>query len=366
MDIRTNGSYVYFLIDDNLVFSYKIESLTYISLHELRNSQHSAIYDLESYQKFQDFEHENREPIQGRGIFLGEESLKEIITQINKVIKMQKKTQKIKGKKAIHLVATEQIASQLIVDLNEQIEVIGLDAALTFGPLQQLNEHYGQMERSEWFYENINREYEEESPYMITLVNKINSMDDMNEERPVYIWCGNNIEEQLALRFFTFLFETKPNPLYLINTSDLLKKKVTSKEQVVHTAQLKSEELKAIFNQIDNENIISPKTKERLITEWLAIANAKELLRIWRNQAILPVAIDYYDHKIVEAWKRMHAEEQIDYIMTSQLIWETMEEENLFIDHNFLEYRIRHLVYSGVFEMKGIPKNRRRYFVRLK
>ena len=60
--------------------------------------------------------------------------------------------------------------------------------------------------------------------------------------------------------------------------------------------------------------------------------------------------------------------EKTDYIRTSQLTWRTIEEEHLYMDMDpdFLEYRIRHLVYSGALEMKGIPKNRRRYFVCLK
>lgn len=36
------------------------------------------------------------------------------------------------------------------------------------------------------------------------------------------------------------------------------------------------------------------------------------------------------------------------------------------MDPDFLEYRIRYLVYSGALEMKEISKNRRRYYVCLK
>ncbi|WP_303984727.1 DUF3658 domain-containing protein [Niallia circulans] len=58
--------------------------------------------------------------------------------------------------------------------------------------------------------------------------------------------------------------------------------------------------------------------------------------------------------------------EKTDYIRTSQLIWRTIEEEHLYMDPDFLEYRIRYLVYSGALEMKEISKNRRRYYVCLK
>ncbi|TQR38069.1 DUF3658 domain-containing protein [Brevibacillus brevis] len=32
----------------------------------------------------------------------------------------------------------------------------------------------------------------------------------------------------------------------------------------------------------------------------------------------------------------------------------------------FLEYRIRHLIYSGVLELKGIPKSMRHYSIRIR
>lgn len=366
MESRINGSYVYFLIDDNLVYSYKMDSHTYITLHDIKNTKHSALYKINSRHEFQNFEHESREAVQGFGLFLDEESLKEIVTYINKAIKIQKKRESGKDIDAIHLVASQHIASQLVFGLNEKIEVIGLDATLTFGPLCQLDEHYGQMERSDWLYENINREFEEKNPYRIALANKINSLDDIADERPVYIWYANNIEEQLALRFFIFKLENKPNLIYHINTTEILGKIAPTDNTVVHTGELESEVFQSILEHIDNNYIVTTKIKQSLEMEWLHIANTEEYLRIWENQEIRSVDVDYYDEAIVKVYKRMHTNEHIDYIMTSQLIWRTIEEENLDIDPDFLEYRIRHLVYSGVFKMKGIPKNMRRYYVCLK
>ena len=92
----------------------------------------------------------------------------------------------------------------------------------------------------------------------------------------------------------------------------------------------------------------------------------KELLRIWDNQGIIPVDLDSYDQTIVKVWKRMNVKDKMGYIMTSQLIWRRIEEENLEIDPDFLEYQIRPIVYTGVFEMTGISKYRRSYFVCLK
>lgn len=52
MKSRTNGSYVYFLIDDHLIYRYKIESHTYITLHDLKTTNHSALYEIKNKQAF--------------------------------------------------------------------------------------------------------------------------------------------------------------------------------------------------------------------------------------------------------------------------------------------------------------------------
>ncbi|PAD81516.1 hypothetical protein CHH57_19495 [Niallia circulans] len=86
MENRIKGSYLYFLIDDNLIYSYKLESHTYITLDDLKKTKHSALYNIKNRQEFQSFEHENSEAVQGLGLFLDEESLNEIVTCINKAI----------------------------------------------------------------------------------------------------------------------------------------------------------------------------------------------------------------------------------------------------------------------------------------
>lgn len=61
-----------------------------------------------------------------------------------------------------------------------------------------------------------------------------------------------------------------------------------------------------------------------------------------------------------------HEQGSIDFIQTgvflSELLVRMEEPPNIF----FLEYRIRTLVYSGEFELKGIPKSMRHYQVRLR
>jgi len=50
-------------------------------------------------------------------------------------------------------------------------------------------------------------------------------------------------------------------------------------------------------------------------------------------------------------------QEKKDFIKAGMVIGEVLSGTNELINAFFLEYRIRHLIYSGVLELKGIPKS---------
>lgn len=52
--------------------------------------------------------------------------------------------------------------------------------------------------------------------------------------------------------------------------------------------------------------------------------------------------------------------------MTGTVIDETVKKMDESANVFFLEYRIRHLIYSWVLELKGIPKSMRHYSVKLR
>ena len=87
MEIRSNGQHLYFLLDDHLVYRYTIQSFELLTRQELRKKGDTAVYELESKTHFYFFNHLHYEPKQGLGIFLGEESMEQMVHAINKKIK---------------------------------------------------------------------------------------------------------------------------------------------------------------------------------------------------------------------------------------------------------------------------------------
>jgi hypothetical protein len=101
--------------------------------------------------------------------------------------------------------------------------------------------------------------------------------------------------------------------------------------------------------------------------EWLDLSGTDEVLRIWENGGIKSAQEDYYDSFIIDIVKNLHTEYgSKDFIKASRVIGEALGRSEQIISDAFIEYRLRHLIYKGVFEIKGIPKSMRHYSVKLK
>lgn len=78
---------------------------------------------------------------------------------------------------------------------------------MSIGPLWKLDEKRGQAFRHEWLMENINDGMDDFVNYH-HFMNTIREIQDIPRHLPIYIWYGDNIEEQCGLRF-SFIYYVK-------------------------------------------------------------------------------------------------------------------------------------------------------------
>jgi hypothetical protein len=70
---------------------------------------------------------------------------------------------------------------------------------------------------------------------------------------------------------------------------------------------------------------------------------------------------------IVTAAQKSHGKQrEKDFMKSSRIIGEVYGHIDNHVGDAFLEYRLRSLIYNGVFETKGIPKGMRYYSVKLR
>jgi hypothetical protein len=357
--------FIYFLMEPNIVFVYKIETHKYLTINDLSKGNQWETFELHVEETFEQFNHKENKKLEGKGYFISQDNLILMVEEINKNIQMYRHSNE-ENAIPVHIVSPEFSAGSIRVAIDRPKQVIGFPDFFSMGPLWKLDEKVGQTFRNEWLFENINL-LEDDDVYQNKFANTLRDVEDISSNVPIYIWCGDNAEEQTALRFILYLLKDMENEVYLINSTELYKKYISSVKTVCFTGRLEPEILRALFEKGKKIPPLSITERIQFISEWQTLSQTKEVLRIWKNDKIEAVQADYYDQLLINTILELHQRQETkDFIKTNEVIGELIPKMEGSVGWFFLEYRIRHLVYSGVLELKGIPKSMRHYSVKVR
>lgn len=347
----------------NVVFVYEIKTQNYITVLDLSRTEGWGTFELEQEDEFDMFDHRESYSTQGRTFFANQDDMNMLVELVNQQIQ---KNRRLRTDGAIHIVSSESAAGSLRSGLERPKIVIGFPDFLSIGPLGKLAEKTGQTYRKDWLIENIN--FEQEIEYPIKFSNTLRELEDIPNEVPIYIWYGNNANEQICMRFLIYLLKDKTNELFLINSTDLYEKHIATKDDqlpIFNTSQIESQDIKLLFEVNKTDNPLSDKERIQLQMEWEALAQTKAFLRIWSNGEIRGVPEYHFDEEILHIIEKLHQQQgNKDFIKVGRVIEELFTQMDEFVSIFFLEYRIRHLIYNGFLELKGIPKSLWNYSIR--
>ncbi|WML38200.1 DUF1835 domain-containing protein [Neobacillus sp. OS1-2] len=352
------------------MFVYRVGELRYLTVKEMFDCGEWQTYELNHEGEFATFNHEEMEPLIGRGYSVSLEVNNMMVEKINQLIhKNRLATFPIEGE--VHLVCSESTAGAIRVGLDRPKTVIGFQVFFSIGPVWQLDQKQGQTNRFEWINENINLEqdhFDIENTFNKTLL----EISEIPENKPIYIWTADNGEEQTGVRFILQLLKDKANEVILLNTTELFQKGNFLNEDefqtLHHSSGVHPKNLKLLFQQNKTRAPLSNQERAQFQLEWESLAQTVDVLRIWQNGGIEGVPEDYYDQFIISTIERMHSEQQQkrDFILAAKVIGEIIGQTDGVVGDFYLEYRIRHLIYSGVLELKGVPRSMRHYRVKLR
>ncbi|WP_462408595.1 DUF1835 domain-containing protein [Neobacillus sp. Marseille-QA0830] len=360
MRTKANYPYIYFFIEPNVVFVYKIETGQYLTLDDLHHTGEWQTYEIDGPGEFDGFHHEDYQPLVGRGYAI---KLDDHIFMLENINKQIQKHRKPDDYEPVHITISESAAGSLRFGLERPKTVIGFPDFFEIGPLWRLHEKIGQDFRFQWMGENINTEmddYEQETKFINTLL----EIEDIPEQVPIYLWTANNAKEQTGIRYILTLLGGKANELYLINSTDCYHEMIDVQDEyhhITHTSEIHPDKLKQIFETAKGKPL-SDEEKRQYQEEWRELAEGKQVLRIWKDNRIISVSEDYYDSLILDTIKNL--QQQNDFILTARVVGATLGQMQEPVSDSYLEYRIRHLVYNQQLELKGIPKSMRHYSVR--
>ena len=332
-------------------------------------------YELENEAEFEKFNHEESNPFECKGYVIKQSDVNTMVGVVNEYIQKYRHFFSSISVEAddkswpVHIVSSESAAGSLRVGLERPKIVIGFPDSFSIGPLWKLDKKAGQSVRNEWLYEHINYE-QDDFEYENIFANTLREIEDIPGQVPIYIWYGNNADEQTCLRFLLFLLRDKTNDVFLVNSTELHKRYKTPKaidQKSSHTGHFEPKDLRFLFEKGGKNPRLSVQERIQVQDEWKSLEQTKEVLRLWVNGEIKGVNADYYDSLIINNVEMMHRkQEKKDFIKAGMVIGEILSGTNELINAFFLEYRIRHLIYSGILELKGIPKSMRHYSVKLR
>lgn len=375
LEIKTKVNYpfVYFFIEPDGVLVYQIKTQNYVTVLDVHENGEWLTFELENENAFETFHHETGNLLDSQGFMMTQNDLNQIGEIINEAIQQQRQfySDRSAGEEVIpvHLVSSESAAGSLRAGLDLPKIVIGFPDSFSIGPLYKLDEKWEQAFRNEWIYDHINYE-QDDYIYENNFSNTVREINDIPGHYPIYIWYGENVDEQIGLRFLLFLLRDKPNDVFLLNSTELYEKYILTNgedRKISYTSQIELKDLPILFEKGREDAPLSAQFRNQLLEEWLFLAQTKEVLRIWEDDEIKGVHENYYDSMIIDTIEMLHRkQEKKDFIQVGMVIGEVLSGAKESMNAFFLEYRIRHLLYSGLLELKGIPKSMRHYSIKLR
>lgn len=271
---------------------------------------------------------------------------------------------------AIHIVFGDAVAGSLKHALPASEKVIGLPEIFSTGPVWELHENIGIATRYEWFENHFLFDGEDMRNEKLRLKHAFLAVTSISESVPVFIWTGENAHEQTGMRLALYLLKDKANDVRIVHATSAAEALLNTAEctwYLRHSGEISPDTLKLIYASSQSSELLSAEQRIRFEEEWLSLASTRDVLRIWEDGEIVSVPDDFYDDYMIDTARKLHDENgQKDFMKSARVIGEVIGHLEQYLGDQYFEYRLRHLIMNGVFEIKGVPKAMRFYSVKLR
>ncbi|OIK08523.1 hypothetical protein BIV59_19920 [Bacillus sp. MUM 13] len=257
-------------------------------------------------------------------------------------------------------------------DYNDE-KIICVREMFSIGPIWKFNEEVGKQARYNWMQNNLAEEDGEFEELKETFNRAFNRIMSIKEDIPIYLWAAENAEEQTGLRFAVELLKEKNNDFFIMNTTKGFNELFNigkRKYSISHTGEIAPEKLQEIYEKLrQDQSPLTQQEQEQYEKDWLSLNENKETLRIWKNGTVQSVREDYFDELIINRAKKLHGKRKTnEFFKSLRLIGDVLGHIHLdqYISDTFINYRLKKMIESGIFEMEGSLEAMRLYSVRLK
>lgn len=245
-------------------------------------------------------------------------------------------------------------------------KVIALADLFSVGPIGRLQKQSGFVQRYAWLQNHFHHYIEELEDffnyYTITLL----AINRISEHIRIVIWSGDNAHEQTGLAYLLFLLREKRNDIYIMNAPDVFNKQ-SEFSKLKYTGKIPFEAYQEMLQSTYALKPLTDNQRSEFENVWEQLTSTEEKLRIMQNGQIRSVAEDYYDAFIMQSAKKLQKQmHDGEFMKATRLVGEVIGHLDEYVGDAFIEYRIKHLISKGVFEIEGNMKSMRFFSVRVK
>ncbi|MCY8922952.1 DUF1835 domain-containing protein [Bacillus atrophaeus] len=280
----------------------------------------------------------------------------------------------VNKEKIIHIVFGMSIAGSLKFALKklgkeDKEKVICFCDIFSVGPIKRLHEKEGLEERKNWLRSHFSS-YDDyfNRDYIHDFTEALIAVTQAPEYIPLMIWTGENSHEQTGLRLALFLLKDKKNDIMLINTNQAYQEQFQRPDRdytPLCSGEISPEKFGILYKKYKLTKPISLEMKKSLVKEWETLSESQDKLRLWTDK-IHSVTEDHYDSFIIKMAQKLHDKlGGKEFIKSVRLVGEVLGHLEQYLGDQFIEYRVRHLIKNGTFEIKGSSRAIRNYSIKL-
>lgn len=283
------------------------------------------------------------------------DALEEVLSSFTK--KQQEKVTEI------HLVFGLSAGGGLSIAFAEG-KVIALEDNLAIGPLSDIPSFEGLKRREAWLGGILDTE--DYLRFSLQWENVLLALETIPSAFPIYIWAGEHAGEQIAKQLFVKLLAGKENQIFVIDSTRVYKKLFDTAEiqtLSIYTGEMSSDQLKEIKSSGLFKELTTTE-REQMEEDWDRFSQTQSTVRLIENDLIQEFNEAFLDSLIFDVVKEQSLKGS--YVKAARIVGEVYGQKGYQLGDSFVESRLLYLVMTGVLEMKGSPKEMRRYSVRFK
>ncbi|CAG7608932.1 hypothetical protein PAESOLCIP111_01113 [Paenibacillus solanacearum] len=277
----------------------------------------------------------------------------------------------------VHIVLGDSFAGSMKLALKElgredTHKLIVLRDNYAVGPLGDLDSPEGRKARSSWFRDNITEACEAYAEFEEDYNELLDKLEHIPEQAEVLVWTGGNACEQAGMRHALYLLRSKRkrNAISVRDAGadcEAFHNRPDAFINYRHSGEIPTDKLREAIIRLDGSGTLHAAEISRLQHEWQEITKQTGTLRIWRDNTVLEVTVDYYDPYLLDTLDKLQPPAGDNgFLRAARLIGEALGYCEQYIGDSYFEYRLREMIYDGILEIKGVPAAMRYYSIRRK